>query len=284
MKLTITRVVALAVIGAAVALNATATNAQQIDTAVSPAMSPSQSILGLERPNCRHVINLLLRNQHRKRVGLNAPNGAELISPHIHGPLPGDLELAEIAMVSPGDANQGPQFQITLRNNSDFTLRDFAISIVGVFGRIHLGSPSTTINVSRMDPRQSGAVQIALPVDSLAMGTFNGQPVPFDTLVVAIDSYDELVERDELNNVAILPREGIKALVVEAAEPSTTPTVPSPKEPVPATPLAPENGPLPTLPGDKPQPTPLDEIDLDKLDFDGLDLDGGQKEDTAFSK
>jgi hypothetical protein len=111
------------------------------------------------------------------------------------------------------------------------------------------------------------------------MGTFNGQPVPFDTLVVAIDSYDELVERDELNNVAILPREGIKALVVEAAAEPSTPTVPSPKEPVPPTSADPKNGPLPTLPGDKPQPTPLDEIDFDKLD-----LDGGQKDETVLSK
>ena len=80
----------------------------------------------------------------------------------------------------------------------------------------------------------------------MAMG-FQGQPAaPFDTLVVAIDSFDELLEANELNNVRIIRRQELQPLAappvaevvvpaVAPADPETTTTpdtaIPSPAEP-----------------------------------------------------
>jgi len=80
---------------------------------------------------------------------------------------------------------------------------------------------------------------------------------------VALDSYDELLECDELNNVRILKREEIGLLVVETPAPAdfveSVPATPAPVDVAPAVPA-------PEVPQDR-APSPLDGLDLDNLDL-----------------
>jgi len=103
-------------------------------------------------------------------------------------------------------------------------------------------------------------IQVQLPVTCMSMGPYH-QQAEFDTLIVALDSYDHLLECDELNNVQILKRCDVVALVVET---------PVPTDVVETTPAAPEAVtpavPAPETPQEK-VPSPLDGLDLDNLDL-----------------
>lgn len=181
-------------------------------------------------------------------------------------PLPappvGDMELAAVGLVSEAAGDLGPTFHVTFRNNSPVTARHFHVSLVAVAGSLSTASPVATVEVPETAAGATAQVDIQLPAGAMAMGP-QGQAAPFDTLVAAVDSFDELAETDESNNVATLPR--TEVVLVEAApaaapaddaSPSQTDAVkpgdPAPDEtpPVPA----PEDG------------TGLDKIDLDKVD------------------
>ena len=93
------------------------------------ATGPSvDSVLGIDQPDCCHVIDLLMRNRARRLAGHGAPVGIDVMG----APQPGDLELQEVQLVSDGAAGQGPVFQVSFRNNSQCAVRDFQISLVGV--------------------------------------------------------------------------------------------------------------------------------------------------------
>ncbi len=215
-------------------------------------------VLGIVRPQCGHVIELLIRNRFRRQVA--AEMGSVPDFRHhsaMIGAVPGDLELLEIQLISDGDAEQGPVFQVNFRNVGQQPAHDFRISLVGVLGRIDITSPTTTVHVPRLEAGQTASLQIQLPPNAMAITPFGGEALPFDTLVVALDSFDELIECNELNNVTILKRAEIQAFVVERApivetkpELNTAPA-PAPKEETP--------------------PSPLDKIDLDELDLDDAD-------------
>ena len=224
-------------------------------------------VLGIGHSHCGHVIDLLICNRIRKFRGHGALHRMNAFSQSILGPLPGDLELLGVNLVSDGNAQRGPVFQISFRNSSKFPIVHFRVSIVGVLGQIVESSPSATIHVPRVGSGQIGSVQLQLPTTAMAMGPTGQQPVPFDTLVVAVDSFDELIEINELNNVAILKRSEIKVLVTDAvAAPQTAPTTPSSAGRAES--AAPDPRPIPS---DKANPAPFEKIDLDKLDLDDTD-------------
>ena len=134
---------------------------------------------------------------------------------------------------------------------------------VGVHCQIDVHSPSTTICIARMEPCEEKLIHVQLPVTCMAMGPV-GQQAAFDTLIVALDSCDELLECDELNNVRILKRCDIVVAVAEtpvAAQPAPVPA-PAPAPGV-ATPPAPE------APVEK-ESSPLDDLDLDNLQLDNV--------------
>ncbi|MCP4509264.1 MAG: hypothetical protein GY826_23065 [Fuerstiella sp.] len=110
-------------------------------------------------------------------------------------------------------------------------------------------------------------VQVQLPVTCMLMGV-PGQQVPFDTLIVAADSFDELLECDELNNVQVLTRADIPLQVVAAAAPpvaaESVPAQPTESEPEVVVPQAPQEK----------APSPLDNIDLDDLVPDEAEKSG----------
>ena len=186
-------------------------------------------------------------------------------APHLAGGVtPGDLELLCVHLVCDGDAATGPVFQISMKNNSTVPIGNFRISVVGVLGRIHMHSPTATITVPAMEAGCETQVQVQLPVTCMSMG-FHGQQVPFDTLIVAVDSFDEWLECDELNNVQILTRADVPLLVVEtAAHPVAVEAVPAQPAPEAAVPQTPQEN----------SPSPLDNIDLDDLIPDAADKAG----------
>lgn len=221
------------------------------------------SVLGLDHPDCCHVIDLLMHNRIRRSFTRGIPASQDDPASRLMGiPQPGDLELLEVNLVSDGDATCGPAYQVSFRNTSNCPVYDFRISIVGVLCRIEPISPCTMMTIPCIQAGETKCVQIQLPARVMTMGPSGAQPAAFDTLVVALDSCDEIVECDELNNVAILKRAEVGLLAAETpVAPVAEPGAAAPAEP------APEDNAVPT-PDDKANPSPLDKIDLDELDLD----------------
>lgn len=206
-------------------------------------------VLGIPTSHCGHVIDLMMKNQMRSRLQINGTEQLHL--PHLTiGLNPGDLELLCIHLVCDGDAQAGPIFQIGMKNNSRVPIGNFRVSLVGVLCQIQPHSPSATVCIPRMEAGEETQIQIQLPVNCMTMGPLH-QQAEFDTVIVALDSHDELLECDELNNVQILKRAEVGLLVTQ--------------QPVQPLPVAPAPAPAPPTPA--PAPSPLDGIDLDKLDL-----------------
>lgn len=218
----------------------------------------NSQVLGIPTSHCGHVIDLLMANRLRQQAG-HAGYG-EVQLPHLTvGLQPGDLELQCVHLVCDGDAHQGPIFQIGMKNNSCVPIGNFSVSVVGVLCQIQVHSPTATVRIPRMEAGEETQIQIQLPVGCMSMGLV-GQQAAFDTLIVAVDSYDEMLECDELNNVQILNRAEIGLLVAETPVPDTTaPVNPAPADPAPAVPT-------PEVPQDG-DTSPLDGLDLDNLDL-----------------
>lgn len=192
----------------------------------------SDQLMGINRSFCGHVIRLMRHNRFRR------PN-EQLRLPHLSvGLNPGDLTLTEILRVSPGHAECGPVFQLTLHNCSNVPIGNFEVSIVGVARRIQIHSPTANATIQRIEAGQELTVQMQLPAACMSMICQDG-PRPFDHLIVALDSYDVLLESDEANNIHILKREEIGDLAtpvpqnVQPLAPVDVPASPAPEVDVP---------------------------------------------------
>jgi hypothetical protein len=221
--------------------------------------TPLSQVLGVPSSFCGHVIDRLLENQMRQNCGVRGyDTGPVILHSGISGPLqPGDLQLQSVQLISDTNGVQGPVFLVTLQNQSSIPVGDFQITLVAVTGTIHVCSPSVTGSVPRIDAGACVPFQIQLPA------------CHFDTLVAVIDSFDELLECDELNNVQILSRLNIPTFVSQTTVITSIESVVSPAIiPDPAAgggaAIVPDNA---RLPGDQalPVPSPLDGFDLDQL-------------------
>ena len=65
------------------------------------------------------------------------------------------------------------------------------------------------VKVEKICAGQAAEVHVQLPIEALAMGNRNGQPLEFARLVVAIDSFDQFAECNEANNVKVFDRTSI---------------------------------------------------------------------------
>jgi len=249
--------------GTAVTTQTTVAVAPTIVTATVFADPRTSSIPGAPEFHCGHVIDLLIRNRMRQQsgdVGAELAPGLLLSRP----PSPnqfGDLELVDVSLVTDGGSACGPVIQVTVRNNSAIAVGNFQISIVGVLGQIHAHCPTARGTVTQIPAGAVAPFQLQLPASAMTMG-FQGQPMtPFDTIVTAIDSFDELMEANELNNVRIIRRGELLPLtpppVVEAVAPA-------------AVPVAPEM----TTPADSAIPSPTEPASpLDGIKFEDLQLE-----------
>ena len=236
-----------------------------ITSTINPDPRTSQ-ILGVPESHCGHVIDLLIRNRMRQQsgaVGTELAPGLLLSRPPSANQF-GDLELVDVYLVTDGGPGIGPVIQVTVQNTSAITVGNFQISIVGVLGQIHAHCPTSRGTVTQIPAGTIVSFQLQLPASAMAMG-FQGQPTaPFDTVVVAIDSFDELMEANELNNVRIIRRGELvpltPAIVTEVVTSTVTPATPPPS--------------APTTPADTAIPSPTESASpLDGIKFEDLQLE-----------
>lgn len=227
------------------------------------------------QPQCSHVIELMMRNKFTggklAPAVMHTPYGPRLIQPEV-----GDLELCSVQLVCEATAECGPKFAVTFTNHSTRDVEGFHISLVAVLCHIDPFDPTTTVKVECLKAGETATLEIALPITAMAMRTADARLAEFDTLVVALDAYDEYLESDECNNIQVLKRAEIEAVVVE--EQAVVEAQPA----VPAEGVAPgiqpgtepgEELPEAELPGNPAKPSPLDDIDLDQIQLEGEDED-----------
>jgi hypothetical protein len=180
------------------------------------------------------------------------------------GPPAGDLELVSVGMVADGVAEKGPIYRISLRNNSTIAARHFRVSLIATLGEITRLSPVVTMNIEELGAGATGHLDVQLPLGVMTLGP-QGQPGPFSTLIAAIDSFDELIETDELNNVATFTRGEIA--VIEAAVEAPAAAAAAPAAAV--APVAAQAAPAPAAAAPAaPAPAPQGDGEINKLDLD----------------
>lgn len=248
------------------------------------------------KADCRHVIDMLVRhcvgNQcydpcvkqycpdpRWAQVGwIPAPLPAAPIGFGI--PIPGDLELVQVGMLSDATPEQGPVYQVTVKNVGSIDAEQFRVSIVAVLGEIAEDSPSVTINVDRIAAGETVTLQIQMPVTVMALGPQGQEPAAFDTMVVAIDSFDELQESNELNNVATLKRTDVQLIQVETVTTEVAPAAAQPTAPAAVAPAAE----APAAP-DAAAPAPEDDApESEDIDIDNLELDDADEATELFTR
>ncbi len=252
--------------GGTVTTQTTVTAAPTIVTSADTADPRTSQVLGVPESHCGHVIDLLIHNRVRQQSGAV---GAELASGLLLSQPPsgnqfGDLELVDVLLVTDGGPGIGPVIQVTVRNTSDISVGSFQISIVGVLGQIHAHCPTARGTVTQIPAGEVASFQLQLPASAMAMG-FQGEPTAsFDTIVVAIDSFDELMEANELNNVRII-RRGELPLLTPALVAEVVTTTMTPSTPVPSAHATPADTAIPS----PDQPTsPLDGIKFEDLQLE----------------
>ena len=225
---------------------------------------PAQQSLTTHNFDCGHVIQLLMANKFRQNTyqnGTELAPGLMLGSPWQQNI--GDLELLGVHCDGTVDPRNGPVFEVTLRNNSQETLEHVVLSAVAVLGQIHDQSPTSVVSIRQIDAAETISIRIQLPASSMVMGPVGSPVQPFETLVVAVDSFDELIESNELNNVSILQRGEIQLIPVAALAPAA-----SSANPQLALPSQPSSIPAIAAPEEAKPTSPLDAIDPDKLGED----------------
>lgn len=182
---------------------------------------------------------------------------------------PGDLELTSVGMVADGLADKGPVYRITLRNNSTISAHHFRVSLIATLGEITPTSPVVSMNIEELAAGAVGTIDVQLPHGVMALGP-QGQPGPFTTLVAAIDSFDELIETDELNNVATFTRGEIA--VIETAVEAPAAAGPAAGAPAAAAPAAaPAEAPAQGAPAPAAPSAPAPQDGSDQLDLENVD-------------
>jgi hypothetical protein len=204
------------------------------------------------------------------------------IAPAFPFPAPpfGDLEIDSVHMVADSIDAKGPLYRVSIRNNSPLVARHFRVSLVAVLGTLDRHSPVATVEMESIPAQAVAHIDVQMPVGVMNLGP-EGKAAPFDTLVVAIDSFDELAETHELNNVATLTREaitvieGVETTTVAPAAAAVAPAAvaaPAPGAPAAAPPAeAPAIGaPAPAVAPQQqaPQASPEGNLNLDQLDLE----------------
>ena len=245
------------------------------------------------RSRCGHVIDMLMQQHlHTQFFGGNVQNmqqPASIVAFDQFGrPIVsrlGDLRLVSVEMITDATPEMGPLYEVTILNDSVRDAVDFRVSMVAVHGGILPNSPTVSMNVDAIAAGGTATLQVQMPQQCLAIEVTGQAPAPFNMLVVAIDSFDELMEGNELNNVAVLERSDIviegatteTAVTTEAVQSPTSPAPPAEDAPAAAAPV--DNG--QAAPGNGGAVAP-DAEDDDKLDFDNLGLDNADEAESTF--
>jgi len=180
---------------------------------------------------CDHVIQQMLRHGVNNSVDRSVANSMLRHSPFGVVETPetefGDLEVVQVNQIPQEGVACGPKLAVIVMNRSLREVCNFHVSAVAVFGHICPTSPNATVEVAAINPGEAIEVCMQLPMESLSMGNQTGQALGFQRLVVVIDSFDELLETNEANNVKAFESGEIPVVspvIVEMAVPVTTTT------------------------------------------------------------
>jgi hypothetical protein len=222
------------------------------------------------------VIEMLIRKSHLARFGGHVQQAPVAFGGFYGGPVfvqpkLGDLVLGPVNMVADATPDSAPIYAVTICNKSEYEVGCFHVSAVAVHGEIHEFSPITTIKVPKLCAGESVCIELQIPYAAMAMGHGNVR-CAFDKLVVAIDAFDQYIECDEMNNIAVFQRD---AVVIVETTTTTEAAVEGTVEAPAATQIPPsveEITPPPSTPApDQTEESPLDNFDIDKIDLSPAD-------------
>ncbi|MBN2474733.1 MAG: hypothetical protein JXB62_09000 [Pirellulales bacterium] len=125
-----------------------------------------------------------------------------------------DLQLLAVRLVDPGhpDEQLGPRYRIWYRNNTDQPIhRPFNVMLFAANDEVlREDLPQAGVRVTSIEAGAVQSVDVRLPIDVYAMNRdAQGNPAPFATLHVLVDSHQEVAEAQEANNGARIAREEI---------------------------------------------------------------------------
>jgi hypothetical protein len=208
-----------AVGGAAIASQTTTQTTGQATVVSGQELSPIQTPWMINR-----VIHHVVSKEFEQQFG-GSPLFAPMVgfNPVLPFPVPalGDLELVDVDMVSDMNGTSGPIYRVALKNNSHLPVIGVRVSLIAVLGRIDQSSPVITTVVKEIAAGGIATIDIPMPVAVMQLGPATA-PVPFETLVASIDSFNELPETNEFNNVVTVVRTAID--VIETTQSTTTTT------------------------------------------------------------
>lgn len=121
-----------------------------------------------------------------------------------------DVALVDVRFCDAGDAASklGPRYRVTVRNKSLVDAGQFhMVLLAGMDATPKSDAPASLVKVMGLRAGEAKAFDVRLPVDSLKMTVdAAGNPVPFATLFVAVDSHEELNDSDRSNNGTVMNR------------------------------------------------------------------------------
>ena len=122
-----------------------------------------------------------------------------------------DLVVEYVQLVREGDleSEEGPSYRVWFVNKGETTIdRPFDVALLASNEDAPTEtSPFATKRVAQIEPGERLTVEIQLPAEVLQMGTdVEGNPTAFKNLFAAVDTQQELEERDEDNNALGLAR------------------------------------------------------------------------------
>jgi hypothetical protein len=212
-----------AVGGAAIASQTTTQTTGQTTVVSGQALSPIQHPWMINR-----VIHHCVAKEFEQQFG-GSPLFAPMVgfNPVLPFPIPafGDLELMDVDMVADMHDTTGPIYRVAVKNNSHLPVIGVRVSLIAVLGRIDQSSPVVTTEIKEIAAGGIATIDLPMPVAVMQLGPATA-PVPFETLVASIDSFNELPETNEFNNVVTVVRTAID--VIETAQTTTTTTVAGP--------------------------------------------------------
>ncbi|WDQ18430.1 hypothetical protein [Rhodopirellula sp. P2] len=154
----------------------------------------------------------------------------------------GDLEIVEVKQLPVIDHSCGPRFGIVIANQSNRCVDNFHVTAIGSLGQARPHSPRVTVIAKHIPANGALQVEVALPIETLAMGNRGGLIIGLQHLTVHIDSWDEFFESDEFNNRQCFPLDSLPIETIETVAIETTTEV-APATTGPATTVQPNVAP-----------------------------------------
>ena len=120
-----------------------------------------------------------------------------------------DVQLVKVERVDDGfqELDLGPMVRVSIRSNVHL-YRAFDVTVMaGLDGKVFGNSPAATVRIDGIAASELVEVDVRLPAsaNAIAYDKF-GQPIAADSLFSIVDSRNEILELNEVNNVGSVRR------------------------------------------------------------------------------